>query len=83
MEKDAVTATEFVRNFGRYQFDAAAGKVVRVTSHGRIVGGFLSEAQLAEYERLKRREREVFVAGDLPDDVIRAIEAAEYDAPPR
>ena len=77
-----VTASEFARNFGRYRDEAAAGEVVTVTIHGRIVGGFLSARRLAEYRRLKRRERENLVVGELPDDVIADIEAAEYDKAP-
>ena len=77
-----VPATEFSRHFGRYQDRAHAGDVIRVTSHGRVVGGFLSERALAHYESLKRREREVLVVGALPDDVVADIEAAEYDKGP-
>lgn len=73
-----VTATEFARNFGRYQDRAHAGEVVKITSHGRVVGAFLSERELQNYETLKRRQREALVVGELPDDVVAAIEAAEY-----
>lgn len=74
-----VPATVFARNFGRYQDRAHAGEVVKVTSHGRIVGAYLSEEALRDYERLKRAERDVLVVGALPDDVVTAIETAEYD----
>jgi prevent-host-death family protein len=73
-----IPASEFARNFGRYQDQAMAGGVVRVSSHGRIVGGFLSPAELDRFERLKRREREVLVVGALPEDVAADIAAAEY-----
>lgn len=78
-----VPATEFARNFGRYQDQALAGEVVKVTSHGRVVGGYLSAKELEHFERLKRREREVLVVGALPDDVVEDIAAAEYGAEPR
>jgi prevent-host-death family protein len=77
-----VTASEFARNFGRYRDEATAGDVVTVTNRGRVVGGFLSARRLEEYRRLKRRERENLVVGELPDDVIADIEAAEYDKAP-
>jgi hypothetical protein len=77
-----VTASEFVRGFGRYQ-DEAFREVVKVTSHGRVVGGYLSAQDLEHFERLKRREREILVVGELPDDVVADIEAAEYGAGPR
>jgi hypothetical protein len=32
-------------------------------------------------ERLKRRERQAYVAGETPDDLIEAIEKAEYLKP--
>ena len=51
-----VTATEFAKNFGYYRDRALAGKLVKVTSHGRIIGAFLSPERLEEYERLKGRE---------------------------
>jgi hypothetical protein len=77
-----VTASEFVRGFGRYQ-DEAFREVVKVTSHGRVVGGYLSAHDLEHFERLKRREREILIVGELPDDVVADIEAAEYGAGPR
>ena len=78
-----VTASDFSRNFARYQDEAISAKVINVTSHGRVVGGYLSATELAHYEFLKRREREVLVVGDLDDDTIAAIEAAEYGAEAR
>jgi hypothetical protein len=77
-----VSATEFSRNFGRYQKEAFRHKLIRVESHGTLVGGFLSAPELAHYERLKALEPEVFKAGELPDDLVAAIEAAEYGVGP-
>lgn len=78
-----VPASEFARNFGRYQDEALTGEIVRVSSHGRVVGGYLSAQALEHFERLKRREREVLIVGELPDDVIADIEAAEYGVEPK
>ena len=75
-----VDATTFRRDFGRYQ-DEAHREPVKVTSHGRVIGGFLSSHDLDLFERLKRRERQVYVAGEIPDDIIEAIEKAEYLKP--
>ncbi|MBL8643639.1 MAG: type II toxin-antitoxin system Phd/YefM family antitoxin, partial [Rhodospirillaceae bacterium] len=83
MSRPAVSATEFSKNFGRYQDQALSGEPVRVTSHGRVIGGFISEADLQHFERLKRRERQVLVVGALPDDVLADIAAAEYGAEPK
>lgn len=81
LEKN-VSASEFARNFGRYRDEAAAGEIVNVTIRGRVIGGFLSARQLEEFRRLKRRERQNLIVGELPDDVIADIEAAEYDKAP-
>lgn len=75
-----VRATEFSRNFARYQDEAIRLKVIVVTSHDRVVGGYLSANELARYEKLKAREREVLVVGQLSDEVTADIEAARYDA---
>ena len=77
-----VPATEFSRNFARYRDEAIEAKVIRVTSHGRVIGAYLSANEAAHYERLKRRERQSLVVGDLADDVVAAIEAAEYGVEP-
>ena len=81
LEKN-VTASDFARIFGRYRDEAAAGEIVNVTIRGRIIGGFLSAKQLEEFRRLKRRERQNHVVGELSDDLIAEIEAAEYDRAP-
>ena len=78
--RTVVPASEFARNFGRYQDRAIAGETIHVTSHGRVVGGFLSAHALEHYEQLKRREREVLIVGTLPDDIVADIQAAEYDS---
>lgn len=78
-----VRATTFARNFAHYQDEAIRTKVIVVTSHDRIVGGYLSASELAHYEKLKARERQVLRVGELPDDVVADLEAAEYGAEPR
>jgi hypothetical protein len=75
-----VDATTFRRDFGRYQ-DESHREPVKVTSHGRVIGGFLSAYDLAHYERLKSRETQVYVTGEIPDEIFEAIENAEYLTP--
>ncbi len=77
-----VSATEFARNFARYRDEAIEAKAINVTSHGRVIGAYLSASEAAHYERLKRRERQLLIVGELADDVVSAIEAAEYGAAP-
>jgi hypothetical protein len=77
-----VKATAFARHFARYQDEAIREKVIVVTSHDRVVGGYLSADALEHYERLKARERKVHKVEELPDRLVAAIEAAEYGVPP-
>jgi PHD/YefM family antitoxin component YafN of YafNO toxin-antitoxin module len=76
-----ITASDFARNFGRWQ-DEAHREPVLVTSHGRVVGGFITAADLERFERLKRLERRNYVVGQIPDDIVADIEAAEYGKAP-
>jgi hypothetical protein len=78
-----VSATDFARNFARYRDEAIEKKVIHVTSHGRVIGAYLSATEVAHYEQLKRREAKSLVVGNLPSDVIAAIESAEYGAEPK
>ena len=78
-----VSATDFARNFALYREEAIAERVIRVTSHGRVIGAYLSAAEAAHYEKLKRREQQSLVVGELPSDVIAAIESAEYGVAPK
>lgn len=78
-----VRASDFARNFARYQDEAIEAKVIVVTSHDRVVGGYLSASELARYEELKSKEREVLVVGELTDEMVQMIESAEYGVEPR
>lgn len=78
----SVPATEFSRKFARYREEIMIAKVINVTSHGRVIGAYLSASEAAHYEQLKRRESQSLVVGELPDDVVAAIEAAEYGVEP-
>ena len=83
MDTVSVPATEFSRNFAKYRDEAIEAKVISVTSHGRVIGGYLSASELARYEEMKRRERKVLVVGDLDDETVASIEAAEYGVAPK
>jgi hypothetical protein len=71
------TASHFCRNFGRYQLQAQR-EPVQVTSHGRVTGYFVSEAEFAHYQDLLRKEREILLVGRLPADAVAAIEVSQY-----
>ena len=70
-----VSSTEFGKEVGRYQ-DAALSQPVVVTRNGRDRTVMISAD---EYLRLKRRDRRVFSAGELPNDVVEAIHTSELD----
>ena len=70
-----VSSTEFGKEVGRFQ-DIALAQPVVVTRNGRDRTVMISAE---EYLRLKRRDRQVFAAGELPDDMIDAIRNAEMD----
>jgi len=71
-----VSSAEFQRNIGRYQ-DMALTQPVAVTRNGRERTVMISTE---EYQRLKRRDREVLTLGDFTEADLEAIERAE--APP-
>ena len=68
-----VPAAEAQRNFGLYQ-DKALTQPVAITRNGRTRTVLIS---IEEYERLKRRDRQVFRTEDMPQDWVDAILAAE------
>ena len=67
-----VSATEFQKKIGHYQ-DVALTQPVTVTRDGRDRTVMLS---VEEYQRLKRRDREVLGLDDLTDADVEAIAAA-------
>jgi prevent-host-death family protein len=68
-----VGATEAQRNFGLYQ-DKALIQPVAITRNGRPRTVMIS---IEEYERLKRRDRQVFRTEEAPQDIVDAILNAE------
>ena len=77
-----IPSAEFQKNIGRYQ-DIALTEPVLVTRNGRERTVLISAG---EYQRLKRRDREVLSIYDLSEQDIAALEkmeppaeAAQYD----
>ena len=68
-----VSAGEVGKNFGQFA-DRALVEPVLITKYGREHLVLLSAG---EYERLKRRDRQVYRASNVPDDLIAALEASE------
>lgn len=64
---EPVPATEFTKNFGRYRDMAFAERVVEVSSNGRPIGAFLSQAEYERYLELRRRSAKVYDMESLPE----------------
>lgn len=56
MPPEKVSATDFTRRFAKMQEDVAECGAIEVSSHGRIVGAFVSPKVLAELKCLRARE---------------------------
>ena len=68
-----VPAAEVQRRFGYYS-DEAMIQPVGIQRHGTTRLVMIS---VAEYDRLKRRDRQSIHVRDLDDDFIKALEASE------
>jgi prevent-host-death family protein len=73
MGKLRVTSAEFQKGFGRHR-ETALRQPVTITHHGRDSLVLLAAE---EYQRLKRRDREVLGLADFTDDDLRAVAEAE------
>ena len=71
-----VSTTEFIKQFGELA-DKALTEPVTITKNGRDRLVVLSAP---EYARLKRRDRQVYRTGEMPQDLIDAIAKAEPPA---
>jgi len=72
-----IPASEFTRNFGRYQM-LAQREPVAVTSHGRTTGYFIAAADYEAFRRF-RDSRRSFATVDLPEEEANAISASRMD----
>jgi len=73
-----VTASEFTRNFGRYQM-LAQREPVAVTSHGRTTGYFIAAEDYEAFKRFKESRRS-FATAELSDEKAKAIVSSRMDA---
>ncbi|MEX2123232.1 MAG: hypothetical protein WD795_05030 [Woeseia sp.] len=72
----AITATEFVKSFGRYK-EEAQREPVAITSYGRISGYFISAREYAELQRLRALERRAYRLDELPREIAEGIATAK------
>jgi prevent-host-death family protein len=75
MQMTRVTASEFQKSFGALS-DKALVEPVAITKQGR---DHLVVMSADEYARLKRRDRQVYGIGDLPEEWLVAIENTKMD----
>jgi hypothetical protein len=75
---DAVPASEFTKNFGRYKLEAQC-EAVPVSSHGQIVGFFVAAHEYEELRRLKGVRRS-FGTEELSDEEFQAIASSRMDS---
>ncbi|MCA3264973.1 MAG: type II toxin-antitoxin system Phd/YefM family antitoxin [Azospirillum sp.] len=68
-DPQVVTSKTFQREFGRFQTDVVRGPI-HVQKNGRPHAVFLA---IDEFERLKRNDRRVYAAHELPADIREAI----------
>ena len=73
MQPTRVTASEFQQAFGALS-DKARQEPVIITKHGR---DSLVVVSAEEWERLKRRDRRVGLATELPEEWIEAVRSAK------
>jgi predicted CopG family antitoxin len=71
---DAVPASEFTKNFGRYKIRAQR-EAVAVSSHGQIAGYFVAAHEYEELLKLKDNRRS-FATTDLSDEEVEAIKSS-------
>jgi prevent-host-death family protein len=66
-----VAARDMVRHFSRYS-EIALSRPITVTKNGQPRCMLIS---IAEYERLKSRDQQAFLAADVPEEFLADIEA--------
>ena len=73
-----VVATEFCRNFGRYQLEAQR-EPIAVTRNGTPTGYFISPSEYQLLQRLRQHMAKNIRTKDLPKDVLKAIRDAKVN----
>ena len=74
---ETVPASEFTRNFGRYR-KRAQREPVAVSSHGRIIGYFVSPDEYEEFRRF-REARRSFATAELSEAKVEAIRSSRMN----
>jgi PHD/YefM family antitoxin component YafN of YafNO toxin-antitoxin module len=72
-----IPASEFTRNFGRYQM-LAQREPIAVTSHGRTTGYFIAAEDYEAFKQYKESRRS-FATAELSEEKANAISASRMD----
>ena len=72
-----IPASEFTRNFGRYQM-LAQREPIAVTSHGRTTGYFIAAEDYEAFKRCKESRRR-FATLELSEEKANAISSSRMD----
>jgi hypothetical protein len=74
---EAVPASEFTRNFGRYRMRAQR-EAIAVSSHGQITGYFVGPDEYEEFKGF-REARRSFATAELSEAKVEAIGSSRTD----
>lgn len=74
-----VAATEFSRNFGKYQ-RVVQREPIEVRSHEQTTGFYISPEDFAQYQRLLAAARQAYHPSELPKHLRRAISETRMDS---
>ncbi len=74
----SIPASEFTRNFGRYQMLAQRDPIA-VTSHGRTTGYFIAAEDYEAFRRFREAHRS-FATTQLSEEKADAISSSQMDA---
>lgn len=68
----SVTATEFIKGFGRFSFEAQR-EPIAVTNHGHITGYYISSHEYDELQKIKTSLRKSYTLKNIPEDLYKEI----------
>lgn len=74
----SLTATEFIKNFGRHNREAQH-EPIAVTSHGEVTGYYMSPRKYEELQKARKALRQSYTIETLPEPLYEAILHARVD----
>ncbi len=75
--EQVIPASEFTRNFGRYQM-LAQREALAISSHGRVTGYFIAAEDYEAFKRF-RDSRRSFATAELSEEKVKTIAASQMD----